>query len=178
AEPSIECVDPSKQSQCTCTCTNGIVFSQTLSLDASTIPSDGTCQADRDRCLKRQQQLNTEIEEEREQCAAQLNEATQTHIQREKELLEKQHELRTQLKLHQPPTWTYHGCYIDNLSRAIGGNGFSLDTHLTVDNCKRLCRGSKYAAMQYGTHCLCGNKFRFPVTKVSDSECNVNCAGN
>jgi len=108
-KPSVQCMDPSVPPTCSCSCSNGINFNQTLSatLAGGSQPSPDTCQADNEQCLQREnnckdslaaqrtlaEQLQTNlVEEERahttklENLKNQREAQEQAHITRETEL--------------------------------------------------------------------------------------------
>ena len=96
ANPSLECVVPSASPSCSCTCSNGILFNQTLTATPPTGSSThpDTCQADKDQCLQREQQLSAQItdaQQARKECeeksTTEMNGAQQKYLEREQDLL-------------------------------------------------------------------------------------------
>ncbi|KAI0154753.1 putative glyoxal oxidase [Xylariaceae sp. FL1272] len=95
--------------------------------------------------------------------------------------------------VYQPPTaqtgglngtWTYQGCYPDNLNNvrtlpwALTGQ-----TEMTPTSCLSQCAQFGYAAagLEYGQECYCGDPIDVTTagaTKQPETDCNVVCAGN
>ena len=70
----------------------------------------------------------------------------------------------------------YLGCFTDTPSRDLAGNAQSLSTQ-TPQQCMTWCgsQGYKYAGVQFGDQCFCGNSFD---AYGASTSCNVPCAGN
>jgi len=73
------------------------------------------------------------------------------------------------------------GCYREdpeaNLPHKVFTNG---DRNLTPKKCQYLCRnkGYRYAGVQFGNECWCGNGTKGLGEKRSDDECNIPCSGD
>ncbi|BAT72175.1 conserved hypothetical protein [Thermosulfidibacter takaii ABI70S6] len=72
-------------------------------------------------------------------------------------------------------TGRYVGCFVDKPDRDL--SAFSVEkSDMTVEKCVNLCssKGYKYAALQFGRWCFCGNSYgRYGVSYL----CNHPCAG-
>ena len=73
-------------------------------------------------------------------------------------------------------------CFVDNPSRILGTFMDSSGSN-TPANCIQTCRtlyghGYKYAGVQYGSQCFCGDFFAERLRRVSQYECNRPCTGN
>eukprot|EP00111_Clytia_hemisphaerica_P017539 TCONS_00051925-protein len=73
----------------------------------------------------------------------------------------------------------YIGCYVDRL---VDGRDLPIRAgvpSVTPNNCRSVCKksGYRYAAMQYGYLCFCGNSYG-KYDMVPDSECNTMCSGD
>ena len=113
-KPSVQCMDPSVPPTCSCSCSNGITFTQTLSatLAGGSQPSPDTCQADNEQCLQRENnckdslaaqtaladQLKTNLDDEEHAHATKLeNQKNQCDVQ-EQAHTARQTELEKQLE--------------------------------------------------------------------------------
>lgn len=82
--------------------------------------------------------------------------------------------------------FTYYSCVSEPSAgklfpSQIDNNG----TSMTIDRCLSQCSQYKYAGVEYGRECWCGNTINFsgtlaptPGTNVSDTECSFTCPGN
>ncbi|KAH6875025.1 hypothetical protein BKA58DRAFT_379094 [Alternaria rosae] len=161
-KPSVDCTDPSSESpNCSCTCTNGITFNQSLSstfpTDTISGPSIDECQADKTQCLSQKDELK-----------AQLDRQEQEHLLRVEQL-------QTELKKHKPD-FQYLGCYSDGDRKLLGGLTISSD-QMTTDMCAINCFKHQYHGLVNGV-CYCDNTFRQTLQKVDDSRCEFKCPGN
>eukprot|EP00026_Physarum_polycephalum_P007232 Phypoly_transcript_07290.p1 GENE.Phypoly_transcript_07290~~Phypoly_transcript_07290.p1 ORF type:complete len:443 (+),score=46.68 Phypoly_transcript_07290:137-1465(+) len=70
----------------------------------------------------------------------------------------------------------YQGCYIDNPNRDLPYSG--PQGTITVESCQNSCRQNnyRYAGLQNGRECWCGNAFGKYGTDLS--ACNLNCTGD
>ncbi|KAI0966839.1 WSC domain-containing protein [Xylaria arbuscula] len=96
-------------------------------------------------------------------------------------------------KTFQPPvvqtsglngTWTYKGCYNDNLNnvRSLPWQVLMPGT-MTASTCLSQCAKFGYSAagLEYGEECYCGDPIDITnagATKQVESDCNIVCAGN
>ena len=68
-------------------------------------------------------------------------------------------------------------CMVDNGNRVLGEDWQKNYPDQSVENCLNFCKGYKYAGVQYGKECFCGNdSHNFQI--VPDSQCNMKCSGN
>lgn len=81
-------------------------------------------------------------------------------------------------------TWTYQGCFDDNLNnlRTLPWALYFPDTN-SAELCLGLCAQFGYiaAGMEYGEECYCGDPIDVDsagATKHPDSDCNIACSGN
>ncbi|CAG2252624.1 PLG [Mytilus edulis] len=72
----------------------------------------------------------------------------------------------------------YIGCYRDDSKRILSKKVLK-DKRMTVQKCQQFCgqKGFKYAGVEYGFECFCGNVLRKD-RKRKDSDCKTPCAGN
>ncbi|EMD67463.1 hypothetical protein COCSADRAFT_34263 [Bipolaris sorokiniana ND90Pr] len=75
ATPAATCTDPSNVPTCSCSCSNGVMYNESLSAHTSRNPNPfpDTCQAEKDNCLEREKTLTaqvTEAQEKRTECEA------------------------------------------------------------------------------------------------------------
>jgi glucan endo-1,3-alpha-glucosidase len=70
----------------------------------------------------------------------------------------------------------YLGCFADSSNRDLSGNSESLPTQ-SPQVCSAWCgsQGFKYAGVQYGSSCFCGNSYGKYGTAT---DCNMACSGN
>ncbi|RPA85829.1 hypothetical protein BJ508DRAFT_411799 [Ascobolus immersus RN42] len=73
--------------------------------------------------------------------------------------------------------WNDIGCYTDGAARAL--SHYEIVPGNTVEKCTAACQsgGYKYAGMEYGAECYCGNTIANGHTKAT-SGCDMPCAGN
>lgn len=80
--------------------------------------------------------------------------------------------------------WRSLGCYLDLYPAAPRTLDAMLrsGSTITIESCHALCQASvyKYAGLENGSQCWCGNEIRDPSTNVLTvmSECGTTCAGN
>ncbi|KFY34113.1 hypothetical protein V494_07045 [Pseudogymnoascus sp. VKM F-4513 (FW-928)] len=77
-----------------------------------------------------------------------------------------------------PENWTYKGCYVDSVAaRSLSGGAMNSDA-LTESACASFCgtKGFKYAGVEYGVECYCGNTLASAVSDEAD--CAMTCSGN
>ncbi|PWY95248.1 WSC-domain-containing protein [Aspergillus sclerotioniger CBS 115572] len=72
-------------------------------------------------------------------------------------------------------TEEYNGCYSDSTPLQDQGTY----TYQSDGYCQKLCLKNSYSvfALHNGQDCLCGNELPAASAKVSDSKCNIECAG-
>ncbi|VDI14319.1 Hypothetical predicted protein [Mytilus galloprovincialis] len=72
----------------------------------------------------------------------------------------------------------YIGCYQDDSKRILSKKVLK-DKRMTVQKCQQFCgqKGFKYAGVEYGFECFCGNVLRKD-RKRKESDCKTPCAGN
>jgi len=160
-KPSVTCTDPlSGQPNCSCTCTNGITFHQTLpstfETDSISCPSNDDCQAEKTQCLVHNDELK-----------AQLAKQEREHLLREEQL-------QTDLKEHQP-TFRYLGCYSDP-NRNLFTRLITHFKYAMPKMCAGLCENYLYYGVA-GDSCYCGWNFEIPERKLLDSQCEDKCPG-
>lgn len=76
--------------------------------------------------------------------------------------------------------FTSSGCIQEVANRALTGLRVD-DPNMTIDTCTAACgkAGFKYAGVEYGTECYCGNQLANGATLSSTSgQCYMNCPGN
>jgi len=161
-KPSIDCTDPSSESpNCSCTCTNGITFNQTLSstfpTDTISGPSIDECQADKTQCLTQNDELKAQLDK-----------------QKEENLLREQN-LQAELKKREPPTYRYLGCYTDP-DRNVFTTLTATQSLMTIDMCAKICSEYSYYGLINKT-CYCDSQFRVISQKVAQSRCESRCPG-
>ncbi|KAK4446448.1 WSC domain-containing protein [Podospora aff. communis PSN243] len=70
----------------------------------------------------------------------------------------------------------FAGCWSDSVAtRSLQGN-MRTDGKMTVELCARVCQGSKYMGLEYGSQCFCGNHLGGHA--VHKDECGYLCVGN
>lgn len=164
-KPTIECVDPaSNEHTCSCNCTNGVIINQPLTsftqAGGSCCSSLGNCQAEKDRYVKAEQELNTQLNEERER-----------HSKREEELL-------ADLRTCKGNRFEYKGCFQDNSSRLLRGSGRIHDLAMTPQKCEIHCKEYKHYGVETGTECWCGNELAQAAQQLPESDCSDKCGGD
>lgn len=90
----------------------------------------------------------------------------------------------TAQKTNLPGSWTYQGCYSDNVNdnRALFWQSI-LTKNNTATSCLSLCAQYGYmaAGMEYGDECYCGDDsalFASGSTIQPESDCQVSCSGD
>ncbi|EMD97614.1 hypothetical protein COCHEDRAFT_1019003, partial [Bipolaris maydis C5] len=63
ATPSLECVDPLAKPTCSCSCTNGVIFNQTLSVSPQKDNNCDSCELEKEKCFDREQGCRAEIQD-------------------------------------------------------------------------------------------------------------------
>lgn len=164
-KPSIECVDPaSNKYTCSCNCTNGVIISQPLTsftqAGGSCCSSLDDCQAEMDKYVKAEQELKTQLNEERER-----------HAKREEEF-------SAALITWKRTPFKYKGCWKDTSSRVLRGSGRIHDLSMTRQKCETHCQNSTHYAVQAGTECWCGNEIAEATEKLQESDCDYKCMGD
>jgi len=78
-----------------------------------------------------------------------------------------------------PPavSYTAQGCFVDQPDRGLT-NVETTDDTITPPLCAGFCVGYRYAGVEYGNQCFCGNTWPSSYSKVADNECNFTCAGD
>lgn len=78
-------------------------------------------------------------------------------------------------------TFSSVGCYAEpsDGSRALNKSR-TATPDMTPDNCFNICgsSGFRYAGLEYGEECWCGNRLSTAATPVDASHCNMNCSGD
>ncbi|KNG44183.1 hypothetical protein TW65_08976 [Stemphylium lycopersici] len=152
-KPSIVCDDASAEKpNCSCTCTNGITFSQPLDpfhSPSSSVADDTVCQIEKTECLAREQTSVAEVAALKDQLDAYKN----------------------------APAYMYLGCFTDSAKRVLGPTRVA-EQDMTVQRCETICKDSKYYSLQNGSACYCGSTFLQPTQHMPEAECNSPCAGN
>ncbi|KAJ8275895.1 hypothetical protein COCON_G00076470 [Conger conger] len=73
---------------------------------------------------------------------------------------------------------TYVGCFLDDKdNRALGGNVFYDFRKMTSTLCQDTCSesGYRFAGLEYGAECYCGN--RISTSRTREEDCNLDCKG-
>jgi len=162
-KPSVTCTDPlSGQPNCSCTCTNGIAFNQTLpstyQTDPISCPSNDDCQADKTQCLSHNDELK-----------AQLDKQKQEYILREQDL-------KMELQKFQMTKFQYLGCYTNTNWKLLTARVTS-NPYITIGICANVCAGWKYFGVSYNA-CYCDHEFRIATQNVPNSQCDRKCIGD
>ncbi|GFP60137.1 WSC domain-containing protein ARB_07867 [Trichoderma asperellum] len=87
---------------------------------------------------------------------------------------------------HGNKNFTYYGCLAEpSEGKLMDNQVYNNDTTMTPQVCLSRCGQYKYAGVEYGQECWCGNTLNLagwadstPGKNVSSSECNVVCPGN
>ncbi|KAL8920259.1 MAG: hypothetical protein Q9172_004572 [Xanthocarpia lactea] len=75
--------------------------------------------------------------------------------------------------------FTYTGCYTEATSGRALSKLVKADSTMTVDMCLGLCYQYKYAGIEYGRECWCGDTLASTsVPASSESQCNFKCPGD
>ncbi|KAK9412462.1 WSC domain-containing protein 1 [Crotalus adamanteus] len=85
---------------------------------------------------------------------------------------------KTYLKHTSKSKGTYIGCFgDDSRKRTLKGAVFHDLRKMTISHCQEACaeRAYKYAGLEYGAECYCGNQL--PVNIAKQEECNNECKG-
>jgi len=80
-----------------------------------------------------------------------------------------------------PTSWTYGGCWVDNLDGRIMGNQQPDNAELTAESCVNTCIGLGFtvAGMEYGVQCFCDNKIsNGGALAQNQGDCSTACPGN
>lgn len=79
--------------------------------------------------------------------------------------------------------WRYAGCYVESSTRLLRGPS-TRASDMTVNKCHQFCSGRRYAGLENGDECWCGDVLA-PTdpgtnagTKVDDRECGIPCGGD
>ncbi|XP_068167469.1 sialate:O-sulfotransferase 2-like [Antennarius striatus] len=69
------------------------------------------------------------------------------------------------------------GCFLDEKQKALTGYSFVDNNNMTVSRCQHNCveRGYKYAGLETGNTCFCGNQVFTHNTR--DTDCKIFCTG-
>ncbi|KAJ5023574.1 WSC domain-containing protein [Bipolaris maydis] len=184
ATPSLECVPQSSEANCDCTCSNGIHFNQPLSFGSSGNPIPDGCQAEKEECLLREQQLANDFNllkesymRKEEEHKIEMDKLKDSFLLKEQQYLETERDLRNQVATCQSNTWGYEGCYTDSATRVLNGLKTQTDD-MTVEKCAAFCTKYKYYGLESHDECYCGNTFEAPTNKVLDRNCDTKCKGS
>ncbi|OBT50969.1 hypothetical protein VE04_08835 [Pseudogymnoascus sp. 24MN13] len=77
-----------------------------------------------------------------------------------------------------PANWSYKGCYVDSVAaRVLSGSAYNSDTQ-TEEACASYCdtKGFKYAGVEYGVECYCGNALTSALG--AETDCAMTCGGD
>ncbi|TFK22851.1 copper radical oxidase [Coprinopsis marcescibilis] len=79
-----------------------------------------------------------------------------------------------------PTTWTYGGCYTDNINGRVMGYVGGADPAQTVQTCIGICAAEDFtlAGIEFGAECFCGNSLINGPEKVGDGQCSMGCGGD
>ena len=141
---------------------NQILFSDIQPGGSKNNPSLRRCQADKDECFLREQELTAQLK------------------QQEQEYLKRVEELSAQLLVYKGKPSTHKGCYTDptHPGKELLRGKRELIAEITIEKCDQVCREFTYYGIQHGT-CFCGNSFQAVTSPVPDKECsNFLCSGN
>jgi hypothetical protein len=78
-----------------------------------------------------------------------------------------------------PPAvnYTSRGCFVDKPNRGLQSL-FRDDSRMTPKLCAGFCANYKFAGVEDGTQCFCGNAWPSDYPKVVDKDCNYTCGGD
>lgn len=87
---------------------------------------------------------------------------------------------------HGSKNYTYYGCLAEpSAGKLMDQQVYNNDTTMTPQVCLSHCQQYKYAGVEYGQECWCGDTLNLagwtdatPGKNVSSSECNMVCPGN
>lgn len=80
--------------------------------------------------------------------------------------------------------WRYMGCYVESTSSRLLRGPSSRAADMTVNRCHSYCSGSRFAGLQNGDECWCGNALsptepgQQAGSKVDEAECGMPCTGD
>jgi len=156
-KPSIQCMDPSLPPSCSCSCSNGITFNQTLSVNLDEEERAHTTKLE--KILTARQ---TELVNELETTKQALEVARNNHTACVEEWNEK--------------PFTYLGCYENSASNRLSDLAVT-DGLMTIPRCAKICQSFRYYGLEYGSRCFCGNTWKSSPA-VEPSKCNWKCEGD
>ncbi|KAF9051932.1 WSC domain-containing protein [Panaeolus papilionaceus] len=75
--------------------------------------------------------------------------------------------------------WEAKGCFQDSVQNRVLGFRFDVDGTNDAESCTAQChnKGYKFAGMEYGTECWCGNALAYEIPKPA-AECSFVCPGD
>jgi len=78
-----------------------------------------------------------------------------------------------------PPAVNYtdQGCFVDQETRGLTGGNYSID-NMTPQLCAGLCGDYRFAGVENGNQCFCGNTWPSTYLKADQKECNDTCGGD
>jgi hypothetical protein len=87
---------------------------------------------------------------------------------------------------HGNKNFTYYGCLSEpSAGKLMDNQVYNNDTTMTPQVCLSHCEQYKYAGVEYGQECWCGNTLNLagwadstPGKNVSSTQCNIVCPGN
>jgi len=166
-KPSITCTHPSlHEHSCSCTCTNGLRFEQSLPSSvqpggSSNNSSLDACQAANDECLVREQGLATQLAE------------------KEQELLQRQEELLAEISKYKSKPPVYQGCYVEQANPSNILNARKTNSQsLTLEQCSTICEGYNYFGVHGEYICMCGQALKSGAAIGKEEDCNSPCRGD
>lgn len=73
--------------------------------------------------------------------------------------------------------WQTLGCMVDQPARTLNGPSTTDVTGMTWQKCFAFCQDYKYAGLEYGQECWCGNSFTNN-SPIDPGFCHIPCAGD
>ena len=174
------CTDPTlNKDKCSCTCTNDLFFELPLpphgQARPGSCPSSDDCQEAKDECLKREQELTTDIATQ--QGLLKREQDSTADLQKQLELLKQEPDFMTKLTEWRKKPYVDTGCYINNAKQIVSERHYNQVT-MSSGWCWRYCDAYKSYGVQDSTQCFCGLSWSHEPVKVNDSECKLKCSGN
>lgn len=74
--------------------------------------------------------------------------------------------------------FTSQGCYTEATKGRALATSKQVPGNATVGNCLTACDNYKYAGVEYGGECYCGNILGIGANSTLDTDCNMPCKGN
>lgn len=71
--------------------------------------------------------------------------------------------------------YSYYGCYVDALDRALPDAEETSDTSMTNQRCVSFCKDYHYFGTEHETQCYCGDEA--PQISAAPWHCSEHCSG-